>query len=53
MAQPKLPILRPTFRTIDGKTMADSYNRGQATQPDYEWPGRRRFYQKPPPAPTP
>jgi len=42
---------RPTTRSIDAKTIADAYNRGQPLKPDYTWPGGRKFYQDPPDTP--
>jgi len=45
LPQPILPVLRPTFRSVDGKTLADNFNRGLPETPDYDWPNRRRFYQ--------
>ena len=40
-----LTINRPSYRSIDAKTLADSFNRGVAEIPDYEYPSGRRFYQ--------
>lgn len=44
-AQPVLPVNRPNSRSIDARTLADSFNRGQPIEPDYTWPGGRKFYQ--------
>jgi hypothetical protein len=43
--QPVLPIPIPHIRTIDAKTLADHFNRGEIVTPDYEWPNTRKFYQ--------
>jgi hypothetical protein len=43
--QPGLPIFIPSTRSIDAKTVAESFNRGQPREPDYTWPNRRKFYQ--------
>ncbi len=43
--QPGLPILRASFRSVDAKTLADNFNRGQPTEADYTWPGGRKFFQ--------
>ena len=40
-----LPIGKPSYRTIDAKTLADAFNRGQPVMADYEWPNGRKFYQ--------
>ena len=45
IVQPILPITKPTFRSIDAKSIADVYNRGQPDIPDYEFANRRKFYQ--------
>lgn len=45
LPQPILPVLKPSFRAMDGKTLADNFNRGLVDTADYEWPNRRRFYQ--------
>jgi len=45
IVQPILPITRPSFRSIDAKSIADVYNRGQPDTPDYEFANRRKFYQ--------
>lgn len=42
--QPVLPVLRPQFRSVDGKTLADNFNRGLPEVPAYDWPNRRKFY---------
>jgi len=47
---PTLPILVPHMRSIDAKTLADHFNRGQIRKPDYEWPNARKFYQDDSPA---
>lgn len=41
---PGLPIKRPVTRSIDSKTIADRFNQGVATVPDYQF-GDRKFYQ--------
>ena len=40
-----LPIKRVKRRSIDAKTISDRYNLGVPTQPDYDFPGGRKFYQ--------
>jgi hypothetical protein len=50
LPQPVLPVLKPSFRSIDAKTLADHFNRGQPEMADYDWPNRRRFYQDDSPA---
>jgi hypothetical protein len=45
LPQPILPIPIPHVRTIDAKTLADHFNRGEIVTPDYEWPNTRKFYQ--------
>jgi len=45
IVQPVLPILRPGFRSIDAKSIADVYNRGTPDIADYTWPNERKFYQ--------
>ncbi len=45
IVQPILPITKPSFRSIDAKSIADVYNRGQPDTPDYEFANRRKFYQ--------
>jgi len=50
MTDPVLPIHRPKFRTVDGKTLADNFNRGMKVTPDYDWPNRRKFFQDDSPA---
>ncbi len=51
IVQPVLRIRAPKIRTIDAKSIADRFNQGQPLMPDYEWPGRRKFFQKPPDKP--
>jgi hypothetical protein len=45
LTQPVLPIVAPSFRSIDAKSISDVYNQGQPLEPDYEWSSGRRFYQ--------
>jgi len=45
LPQPVLRIVKPQMRTIDAKSIADNYNRGMPIEPDYTWPGGRKFYQ--------
>lgn len=40
-----LPIKQVKTRAVDAKTIADRYNMGVPTQPDYEFPGGRKFEQ--------
>jgi len=46
-----LPIKKPQTRSVDAKTLADAFNKGQPTVADYSWPGGRTFFQKGPDAP--
>lgn len=41
-----LGVQRPRMRSIDAKSIADRYNKGQPLKPDYTWPGGRKFYQR-------
>jgi hypothetical protein len=43
--QPVLPVIIPSFRSVDGKTLADAFNRGLPQVPVYDWPNRRKFYE--------
>ena len=45
IVQPILKITAPKTRSIDAKSIADKFNQGQPIQPDYEWPGGRKFFQ--------
>ena len=45
IVQPVLPIPKVSFRSMDAKSIADVYNRGTPLIPDYEFYGRRKFYQ--------
>jgi hypothetical protein len=45
LTQPVLPIVKPSYRSIDAKSISDVYNQGQPLEADYEYSNGRRFYQ--------